>query len=326
MPVNVPDPYKEALTLLDAGKRVKAEDLLRWVGRDRDPLAYDEVRAEMELEDNRFGAAAGLAERTLRAGRETPRLRMIAADAQWYLGRGEEARAHADLVTSDSARAAFLKGRIAFDNGELELAESLGERAVESHPDWVAPRALALAARAARGERDGHIALRLLWERTRDRWALTLLMKNLVKRPDDRLGEDLLREAAEAGMVDADFLSQVLWYRNSQRQWDQAIEAYDHAPEAAQNTAWNLAARGRAAFGKGDYADAIPYLERARALNPLDEWTVDFLFNALMHRGKWWRAIRVSGEHSNARTRLGADDTSLTSFYRNLRWRSRRKR
>ena len=166
------DPYFKAFQALDAADLPAALDLLIQIGRTPDSLAYDEAWAEVELRRGEYSQAAQTAQRLLKTGRVTQRLHRVLAEAQWMLGLREEAR-ESLAQAEDDARTAYIGSRIANSYGEYEEAERLAERASALWPaPWIAAEAMALAARASQGDRDARVALRLLWERTRNDDAL----------------------------------------------------------------------------------------------------------------------------------------------------------
>ena len=131
--MNPRDPYAEALGHLDEGRVSKALDLLHWAGRNLHPLAYDEAWAEVHLHRDDLGKAAELAERTLRAGSDTPR---IAAVAQWQLGLRVQARDHAEKTAEDDPWSLYQRALIAFEDQDWSAAEAFAGRSVTLRPEY----------------------------------------------------------------------------------------------------------------------------------------------------------------------------------------------
>lgn len=317
-------PYEEALRLLSEGEARKAADLLDWAGRKLDPLAHDEARAEVDLSLRRYGAALEGAERTLRAGRETPRLHMIAAEAQLHLGLRAEAEAHLERVGDDEGRAVYLRSRIAYLEARFEEAERLAERASALGYRWDAVRHMALAARMMRGDRDAWIELLEDWRRTRARTALLFLMEYVGEEGAWETGSDLLREIRAEGIADSTMLAWTMRLYLVRKEDAEAIRTYEESPETVRDALDPLRMRGYAAARNGRPAEALPYYERAFALEPLHEQGLQELAGVLFRLRRWRRLMEVFKEHSAVTDRDVAGGDSMRRFFLNERWRKDR--
>ena len=317
-------PYEEALRLLSEGEARKASDLLDWAGRSLDPLAHDEARAEVELSLRRYGAALEGAERTLRAGRETARLHMIAAEAGLALGLRAEGIAHAEAAGDVSARAAYFRARVAHGEGRFAEAERLAERASELLPGWDGPPQMALAARMAAGERSARIELLADWRRTRSGVALEFLIEDAGRRDEREIGDEIVRELRAEGIGSSGVLAWVLWYLVKHRDWEAAARTFDEAAENVRDAAGPLRMRASVATGQGRDAEAMPYLERAFALEPMNENGLGDLLRVLFRLRRWRRLFEVFGENRRVVEGSYPGGYPMREFFANLRWRRER--
>ena len=242
--------------------------MLHWAGRNLDPLAYNEVWAEVHLHRAENGKAAELAEKTLAAGRDTPRLHRIAAVAQWRLGLKSQARRHAEKTAEDDAWALYQRALIAFEDQNWAAAEVFAQQSVTLRPEYTNAEGLRLYARAAGGDRSASVLLRKLWEESREPTILNWALMDAGRRKEWETADGLAHEARALGVQDLDTLKAILWHHAYRRSWDDVIAIYDDAPEGIRDDLYVLHAVGCALSAKGEYREALSFLAHVFEAEP----------------------------------------------------------
>ena len=315
--MNPRDPYQEALDNLDEGKIVKALDLLHWAGRSLDPLLYDEVWAEVHLHRGEMGKAAELAEKTLTAGRDTPRLHRIAAVAQWRLGLRVQARRHAEKTAEDDPWALYQRALIAFEDQSWAAAEAFAGRSVALRPEYTNAEGMRLYARAAGGERSAGVLLRKLWEESREPTILNWALMDAGRRKEWETADGLAHEARALGVQDLDTLKALLWHHAYRRSWDDVITIYDDAPEAIRDDLYVLHAVGCAFSAKGEYRESLPFLAHVFEAEPGKDEHWRAYGKALLLTRQFALFLRVITRSTKANEREAGGGESSRDFLRN---------